>query len=77
MPDQAQKLPHIDGVLNADELRDLLGIERDADVRKRLERQGIPCFDGRNGVWTTLDLVRIAGLRKIGMTESSNEQSML
>lgn len=73
----AEALPHVEGVLNAEELRILTGMERDADVRRKLERQGIMCFDGRNGIWTTMDLVKLAGMRKLGMAESSNDQSML
>jgi hypothetical protein len=77
MADAARNLPHIDGVLNAEELRALLGVERDADLRRRLERQGIQCFDGRNGIWTTLELVNLAGKRKLGLVDPSNDNSML
>ena len=77
MSEAARKLPHIEGILNADELRVLLGVERDADIRRRLEREGIACFPGKEGPWTTLDLINLAGKRKLGLDESSNESSML
>lgn len=72
-----ESLPHIEGCLNADELRVLLGLQKGADLRKKLEQQGIVCFDGKNGLWTTLDLVKLAGMRKLGIIEPSNDRSML
>ena len=77
MSDAARQFPHIDGILNAEELRALVGVERDADVRRRLERQGIVCFEGKNGPWTTLALVNAAGERRMGFTDANNPESML
>lgn len=74
---EARSLPHVEGVLNAEELRTLTGLERDADIRKHLRKQGILCFPGKDGPWTTLDLVNLAGRRQLGLVESDNDNSML
>lgn len=62
-----------DGVLSAADLRTLLGTKRDADTVRHLERQGIACFDGPDGPWTTLELIKVAGMVKMGLiTPDSN-----
>lgn len=43
------------------QLRDLTGYQRGADVKRCLLAQGIKCFDGKDGPWTTLDLINAAG----------------
>lgn len=77
MAESARQLPHVEGVLNAEELRALMGLERDADLRKHLHKQGIPCFMGKSGLWTTLELVNLAGRRQLGIAENDNDKSML
>jgi hypothetical protein len=76
MTNQARQLPHVEGVLNADELRVLTGLDRDADIQRVLRKQGILCFPGKDGPWTTLELVNLAGRRQLGLEEDSG-QSML
>lgn len=49
------------GTLAFDDLRALTGYERAADIEKCLQRNRIPYFYGRAGVWTTLALVNAAG----------------
>lgn len=45
-----------------DDLRQVLGYERMADVERCLRDQGIRYFRGRNGVlWTTVGLIEAAG----------------
>lgn len=77
MAETARQLPHVEGVLNAEELRALMGLERDADLRKHLHKQGIACFMGKDGLWTTLELVNLAGRRQLGLAENDNDKSML
>lgn len=48
-------------VLEFEELQRITGYTRRADVEKSLRRQGIKTFVGRNGPWTTIDLINQAG----------------
>lgn len=48
-------------VLPYAELASVYGYERMSDVRRCLRRDGIRYFEGRNGPWTTLELVNAAG----------------
>ena len=48
-------------VLEFDDLKAATGYQRLADVEKCLERNRIRFFRGRDGIWTTLDLVNAAG----------------
>lgn len=59
----------VNGVLSAADLRAITGYERDGDVRRCLERQGIRFFWGKDGTWTTLDLVNAAGGLKAANAE--------
>ena len=43
---------------------------RAADVRRCLTRDGIRYFEGRDGPWTTLDLVNAAGGLRTGTAAS-------
>lgn len=53
----------VNGVLSAADLRAITGYERDGDVRRCLSEQGIRFFWGKEGVWTTIDLINgAAGL---------------
>ena len=77
MTESARQLPHVEGVLNAEELRALTGLVRDADIQRHLRKQGILCFPGKDGPWTTLELVNLAGRRQLGLAENDNDKSML
>lgn len=48
-------------VLEFKELQRITGYTRRADVERTLRGQGIRIFLGRNGPWTTVDLVNQAG----------------
>jgi hypothetical protein len=50
----------INGVLTTEDLRAATGYSRLGDVRRCLDEQGIPYFWGKDGVWTTTDLVNAA-----------------
>ena len=69
-----------DSILNTEQLKGVLGLEQTAQnaaVKRRLESQGIACFEGKGGVWTTLELVKIAGLVKLGLYKSENTESII
>lgn len=48
-------------VLDAETLKQLTGYNRASDVERCLRSQGVRYFRGRNGPWTTLDLLNAAG----------------
>lgn len=51
----------ISSVLTFDDLKRITGYIRRADVERTLREQGIRLFRGRNGPWTTVELVNQAG----------------
>jgi len=52
------------GTLSFQELQKLTGYQRPADVEKCLKKQGVPVLIGKDGPFTTLDLLNQAlGLR--------------
>jgi hypothetical protein len=55
-------------ILEFADLQRLTGYERPADVAKALRQQHVHVFDGRNGPWTTLELLNYAG----GMTAAND-----
>lgn len=48
-------------VLSCEDLRQITGYQRSADIERCLREQGINVFRGRLGPWTTVDLVNLAG----------------
>jgi len=46
--------------LNTEELKEITGYKRSGDIEKCLESQNIRFFHGKNGPWTTLDLINAA-----------------
>ena len=48
-------------ILSCDQLKGITGYQRSADVARCLRDQGVRVFYGRNGPWTTLDLINLAG----------------
>lgn len=60
----------ISSVLTFDDLKRITGYTRRADVERTLREQGIRLFRGRNGPWTTVELVNQAG----GLKPTTPEQ---
>ena len=53
------------------QLSTITGYERCADITRCLRDQGIAFFHGKNGPWTTLDLINAAGgLKSTGVDGS-------
>lgn len=50
----------LDGVLSTADLALATGFARATAIRRCLERQGVPYFEGKDGPWTTLALVAAA-----------------
>ncbi len=44
-------------IMDTDDLRSVTGYKRCCDIEKCLEDQGIRYFYGKQGPWTTLDLI--------------------
>lgn len=57
--------------LTTADLLELTGYTRVADVERCLTRQNVRFFWGKDGPWTTLDLINAAG----GVNRSSNDES--
>lgn len=48
-------------LIQFDELQQVTGYTRQADVERCLQRQGVRFFRGRNGaIWTTLEALNVA-----------------
>lgn len=62
-----------DAILKHDELVEITGYTRDGDIRRCLEKQGIPVFDGKDGVWTTLNLIDLAGKVRLGLVKPDDK----
>ena len=58
-------------VVSTDELKEITGFKRSGDVERCLESQGVRFFHGKNGPWTTLDLINAAK----GLTALSQSQT--
>lgn len=58
-------------VLTATDLSTLTGYARPADVERCLQKQGVRFFWGKDGPWTTIDLVNAAG----GLRQSGNDET--
>lgn len=56
------------GLISCKELMAITGYRRPADVARCLREQGVHVFEGRNGCWTTLDLINRAGGIEAGET---------
>ena len=72
------------GLVNAHQLREITGYTLDGPMKSALEKQGIACFYGRNGLWTTVDLINMAGMVKMGIpinvcerTDKDDEEGVL
>ena len=60
------------GIVEFPALKRITGLKRRADVRRRLEEQGIACFSGKDGPWTTHELIKVAGMAKMGLIEKKD-----
>jgi hypothetical protein len=56
----------IDGFLNTEGLKELTGYERAGDIERCLREQGIHTFWGKDGPWTTRELINAAAGLKPG-----------
>ena len=60
------------GILTSDQLKKITKYQRDGDLKRHLEKEGIPYFEGKDGVWTTMELITLAGRRKLGLDQAAN-----
>lgn len=58
-------------LLETSDLLALTGYQKPADAARCLRKQGIKVFEGKDGPWTTLQLVNAAG----GLHQPSNTNS--
>ena len=61
-------------IITCSDLRKLTGQESDGRVAKELRKDGIPFFQGKAGPWTTMELLTIAGKRKLGLSINKEEE---
>jgi hypothetical protein len=54
-------MSNVSGILSFDDLKQVTGYQRRSDIERTLREQGIRVFMGRNGPWTTADLINQAG----------------
>jgi len=59
----------LNGVLTTAHLIETTGYQRPADIERCLREQGVRYFWGKDGPWTTIDLVNAAG----GLKASAND----
>lgn len=59
----------VNGCLSITDLLELTGYSRAADVERCLRDQGVKFFWGKDGPWTTLELINAAG----GLRPSGND----
>lgn len=67
----------IDGFLNIEDLKQLTGYERAGDVERCLAQQGVRFFWGKQGPWTTRELINAAGGLKPASNDDRYEGSIL
>ena len=59
----------LEKTLTFEDLQSLTGYTRRADIERSLSAQGIKFFYGKNGPWTTIDLINYAGGIRAGSDE--------
>lgn len=62
------------GILNSEALKEITGYKLDGPLKNFLEDQGIAVFNGKNGIWTTMELVKAAGLNKMGLAQPEKQE---
>ncbi len=61
-------------ILNIDDLKKVTCYKYAGDVEKCLKKQGIRFFFGKNGPWTTIDLINAAGgIRPVELPKTGSE----
>lgn len=60
-------------VLSCEDLKGITGYQRPGDVARCLREQGVRVFHGRNGPWTTIDLINQAGGLEIGQPAAPSD----
>jgi hypothetical protein len=48
-------------IIECEDLLAITGYEKPGDAARSLRKQGIRVFDGKAGIWTTLELINAAG----------------
>lgn len=66
-----------EAVLKLDDLRELTHLKRPADVRRKLEKDGIVCFGDGEAIWTTYDVIQLAARVKLGLVKPDDEQDSI
>ena len=60
-------------IIDTEALRSVTGYKRSSDIERCLEGQGIRYFYGKQGPWTTLDLINASkGLAALHLTTSGD-----
>lgn len=59
-------------VLSCEDLKEITGYQRPAEVARCLREQGVHVFNGRTGPWTTVDLIN----RAAGLAPASNSDTL-
>jgi hypothetical protein len=54
-------------IVDAEQLQKITGYRRAGPMVMHLRGQGIHCFDGPNGPWTTMEIITAAGLNHLGL----------
>lgn len=64
-----------DGVVKSPQLKLMTGYKKDGAMKRHLEEKlGIPCFEGKDGIWTTMELIKLAGMTNLGLAEEPKEE---
>ena len=63
-----------DDIVDTKKLLEVTGYESRGDMKNNLLKQGIVCFEGKDGPWTTLGLINMAGMQKMGINIDSQEE---
>lgn len=68
-----------DDIIDTQKLLAVTGYESCGDMKNNLLKQGIVCFDGKDGPWTTLSLINMAGMQKMGisMDDKDDQEGVL
>ncbi|MDX1489697.1 MAG: hypothetical protein R3332_00270 [Pseudohongiellaceae bacterium] len=62
-------------ILNSEQLKEITGYQREGDLTRYLDENGIPHFRSKNGIWTTVELVNAAGMARIKHTVRTPQES--
>lgn len=65
------------GIVFSDQLARATGLEKPAAIKRKLEADGIPVFMGKDGPWTTVELITAAGKAKMGASDTAKDEKWL